>query len=43
MKATLFESLGRYPVASIAELVRIGERSGDEKIVRICRKLAERK
>ncbi len=43
MKVTLFESLGRYPKESIAELIRVGERSGDEKIRRICRKLAERK
>ena len=43
MKVTLFESLGRYPKESITELLRIGERSGDEKIIRTCRKLAERK
>ena len=42
-KVTLFESLGRYPKESIAELLRIGERYGDEKIKRTCRKLAERK
>jgi hypothetical protein len=43
MKATLFESLGRYPKKSITELLRIGERSDDDKIKRTCRKLAERK
>jgi len=43
MKVTLFESLGRYPTKSIAELLRVGARSGDDKIIRVCRKLAERK
>jgi hypothetical protein len=43
MKAVLFESLGRYPKEGIAELLRIGERSGDEQILRTCRKLSERK
>jgi HEAT repeat protein len=43
MKVTLFESLGRYPKESIAELVKIGERSDDDKIRMLCRKLGERK
>jgi hypothetical protein len=43
MKLTLFESLGRYPKESVAELLRIGERSGDGRIRTLCRKLAERK
>jgi HEAT repeat protein len=43
MKITLFESLGRYPKESIAELIRIGERSDDDKIRMLCRKLGERK
>jgi HEAT repeats len=43
MKVTLYESLGRYPQESIAELLRIGEESDDEKIRRLCRKLAERR
>jgi HEAT repeat protein len=43
MKVTLYESLGRYPQESIAELLRIGEGSDDEKIRRLCRKLVERK
>jgi hypothetical protein len=43
MKITLFESLGRYPRESVAELVRIGERSDDDKIRMLCRKLGERK
>jgi hypothetical protein len=43
MKVTLYESLGRYPQESIAELLRIGEGSDDEKIRRLCRKLGERK
>jgi HEAT repeat protein len=43
MKITLFESLGRYPKESVAELIRIGERSDDDKIRMLCRKLGERK
>ena len=43
MKVTLYESLGRYPQESIAELVRLGEGSDDEKIRQLCRKLAERR
>jgi HEAT repeat protein len=43
MKVTLYASLGRYPKESIAELIRIGERSGDDKIRMLCRKYAERK
>lgn len=43
MKVALFESLGRYPRESIADLLKIGNRSGDERIRRICGKLAERK
>lgn len=43
MKAALYESLGRYPKESIAELLRIGERSDDDKIRMLCKKLSERK
>jgi HEAT repeat protein len=43
MKITLFESLGRYPKESVAELIKIGERSDDDKIRMLCRKLGERK
>jgi len=43
MKVTLFESLVRYPKESVAELIRIGERSDDDKIRLLCRKLGERK
>ncbi len=42
MKVTLYKSLGRYPQESIAELLRIGAESDDEKIRQLCRKLAER-
>jgi hypothetical protein len=42
MKLTLFESLGGYPRKSVAELLRIGARSSDEKIRTLCRTLAER-
>lgn len=42
MKLTLFESLERYPRESIADLLAIGEKSGDERIRKACRKLAER-
>jgi hypothetical protein len=42
MKLTLFESLGGYPRNSVAELLRIGARSSDEKIRTLCRMLAER-
>ena len=43
MKITLFESLGRYPKESVAELIKIGEQSDDDKIRMLCRKLGERK
>jgi hypothetical protein len=43
MKATLFESLGRYPRQSVAGLLKLGERSDDDRIKRACRKLMERK
>jgi hypothetical protein len=43
MKITLFESLSRYPKGSITELIKIGERSDDDKIRMLCRKLGERK
>jgi HEAT repeat protein len=43
MKVTLFESLERYPRESIAGLLKAGLRSSDEKVLRACRKLAERK
>lgn len=43
MKITLFESLGRYPKENITELLKVGERSDDDKIRMLCRKLAERK
>jgi hypothetical protein len=42
MKEMLFESLGRYPRGGIKTLLKIGEGSGNEKIVRACRKLSER-
>jgi len=42
MKRTIFETLERYPRTGIAGLLKIGERSGDEKIRNICRKLAEK-
>lgn len=42
MKETLFESLGRYPKASIQSLIRIGERLSSDKIKKACKKLAER-
>ena len=42
MKELLFESLGRYPRASIGNLLKIGERLGSEKIRMACRKLMER-
>ena len=42
MKLTIYESLARYPKDSIAELLRIGERSDDDKIRMLCRKLGER-
>jgi hypothetical protein len=42
MKATLFESLVRYPKESIAGLLAIGERMNDDRIKRACRKLRER-
>jgi HEAT repeat protein len=42
MKEVLFESLGRYPKASIQGLVRIGDRANSEKIRKACRKLMER-
>lgn len=43
MKVALYESLGRYPKESIAELIKVGERSDDDKIRMLCRKLGERK
>lgn len=43
MKEQLFESLGRYPQASIIGLIRIGERLESDKIKRACAKLMERK
>src|SRR5574341_1444367 len=43
MKASLFESLERYPRESIAGLIKTGLRSSDEKVLRACKKLAERK
>lgn len=43
MQLLLFESLGRYPKASIAGLLEIGERSEDERIRRLCQKLRARK
>ena len=43
MKAAIFESLERYPRASIAGLLAIGERSSDERIKRACKKLRARK
>jgi hypothetical protein len=43
MKEALFESLGRYPIGSIAGLLKIGERSESDKVKRACKKLIERK
>jgi hypothetical protein len=43
MKECLFESLDRYPPDSITGLLVIGQRSNNEKIMRACKKLAERK
>ena len=44
MKVTLYKSLGRYPQESIAELLRIGAESDDDKIRLLCGKLGgERK
>ncbi len=43
MKVALYESLGRYPKDSLAGLIRSGERSGDDRIMRACRKLAEKR
>jgi hypothetical protein len=43
MKTTLFESLERYPRESIADLLKLGERSDNDKIRLACRKLMERK
>jgi len=43
MKVTIYESLGRYPGETIAGLTKIGERSEDDKIRTLCRKLSERK
>jgi hypothetical protein len=42
MKETLFESLGRYPKERVAALLKIGEGSGSDKIIRACKKLMER-
>ena len=41
MKETLFESLGRYPRARIANLLKIGEGLKSDKIKRACKKLSE--
>jgi hypothetical protein len=43
MKEQLFDSLERYPQDSVTELLKIGERSENENILRACRKLRERK
>ena len=43
MKVALYESLGRYPKERIAGLIKIGEQSNDDRIKRLCRKLADRK
>lgn len=40
MRRTIFETLDRYPKQSIASFLKAGERSNDEKIRSICRKLA---
>jgi hypothetical protein len=42
MKELLFESLGRYPQKSIANLLKIGEQLNSDKIRSACRKLMER-
>jgi len=39
MKATIFESLGRFPRGSIDGLLAIGERSDDPRVLRACQKL----
>lgn len=41
LKISLFESLGRYPRESISGLLKIGEKTGVEKIRKACRKLME--
>jgi HEAT repeat protein len=43
MKLALFEALGRYPKSAVEGLLALGEKAGDERIRRVCRKLAERK
>lgn len=43
MKVTIYESLAHYPKQSIEGLLRLGEKSGDERIRRICRKLSEKR
>lgn len=43
MKLALFESLGRYPKDGLGGLLKIGEKSGDEMIKKICRRLMENK
>jgi HEAT repeat protein len=41
MKATLFESLGRFPKGSIAGLLKIGEQIDDPRVLRACAKMRE--
>ncbi|OGW28072.1 MAG: hypothetical protein A2X56_15230 [Nitrospirae bacterium GWC2_57_13] len=43
MKVVLYDSLGRYPKDVLAGLISIGEQSGDDRIIRACRKLAEKR
>lgn len=39
MKATIFESLGRFPREAIDALLRFGEQSDDPRVLRACQKL----
>lgn len=41
MKATLFGSLERYPRTALGGLLRVGEQSGDPRIIRACAALRE--
>jgi len=42
MQRVLFESLGRYSKESVSGLLHIGERSSDDEIRKICKKLLDR-
>jgi hypothetical protein len=43
MQRLLFESLGRYPLESLSGLIRTGQRSVDDGIRTICKKLLEQR